>query len=164
MKPFNHALCWTTIALMVTGIVGELCIAGCAHRAPIPIEQTAPAKAATSTSAQSAEIAPVIVGAVATGCAAVGVGIALKDPHLIAAGAGTAVGALALQRFLPWIPWLLAAAMAYLALRYAIKHHLGAKLWAKDRAKLVQVAAQVSDVSRGATFDSIAADLTAHLK
>ena len=92
-----------------------------------------------------------------------GVGVLLKDPHLAVAGGATAVGALALQRFLPWIPWLIAAAMAYLAIRYAIKHHIGAKLWAKDRAKLVQVADQVSDISKGATFQSISDDLAKHL-
>lgn len=131
----------------------------------------AQAKAATSTAAQSAELAPVVLTATGAGLVAIGAGVYLKDPHLVAAGAATSGGALALQRFLPWIPWLLAGAMAYLALRYAIKHHLCDKLLKsvrvtadKDRAKLVQVAAQVSDVSKGATFDSIAKDLDAHLQ
>lgn len=136
-------------------------LASCARTQPVV---SVPASAATSTGAQSAEIAPVVVGAVATGCAAVGVGIALKSPHLVAAGAGTAVGALALQRFLPWIPWLIAAALAYLAILYAVKHGALGKIAAKDRAKIQQVYAQVVNPARGATFDSIATDLAQHLK
>lgn len=112
------------VAMMAGGLIGFV-LYGCAHRA---VEETVPAKAATSTAAQSAEIAPVVVAAVATGCAAIGIGVALKEPHLATAGAATAGGALALQRCLPWIPWLIAAGAAYMAIRYAIKHHLVAKI------------------------------------
>ena len=153
--------------LIVVG--GQLALASCVSRQPIPLAQTVPAQAASSTAAQSAEIAPVVLTATGAGIAAIGVGVALKDPHLVAAGVATSVGALALQRFLVWIPWLIAAAAVYMAIRYAIKHKLLANVWAKDRAKLEEVRtiatnAVATVTPHAATLAGIADDLTAHLK
>lgn len=95
----------------------------CSHRpAPvIPIEQTAPAKAATSTSAQSAEIAPLVIKGVALGgiVAATAGAIAIAGPAPLKPAATTAaiagsilvVGSLTIQRSLPYIPWLIVAGL-----------------------------------------------------
>lgn len=143
-------------------------LVACAHRDPAPILEQPPAKAATSTAAQSAEIAPLILTATGAGIAAAGAGVYLKSEPLATSGVAVSVGALALQRFLPWIPWLIAAGMAYLAIRYAVKHHLLLGPATKDRAKLKQIANTVSiaavDGTKAPTFAALADDLAEHLK
>lgn len=143
-------------------------VAGCTHRNSAPILEQPSAKAATSTAAQSAEIAPLILTATGVGIAAAGAGVYLKSEPLITSGVAVSVGALTLQRFLPWIPWLIATGMAYLAIRYAIKHHLLLGPATKDRAKLKQVANTVAiaavDGTKAPTFASLADDLAEHLK
>lgn len=152
---------------------------GCSHRpAPvIPIEQTAPAKAATSTNAQSAEIAPLVVTAVAAGtataAACIGLGISGILPSKPAtagavAGGTLAVGALTLQRFLPYIPWLIVAGLVC-GLGWLALHNRKIKaLWKKDRAKLQQVANTVAiaatDGTKAPTFAALADDLAKHLQ
>lgn len=157
-----------TFLLSIGMFLALMLLAGCAHRASAPIEQTVPAKAATSTAAQSAEIAPLILTATGVGIAAAGAGVYLKSEPLVTSGIAVSVGALTLQRFLPWIPWLIATGMAYLAIRYAIKHHLLLGPATKDRAKLKQVANTVAiaavDGTKAPTFASLADDLAEHLK
>ncbi len=109
-----------------------------------------------------------IVTATGAGLVAVGAGVYLKSEPLATSGATVAVGALSLQRFLPWIPWIIAGGLAYLAIRYAVKHHVGQKLWAKDRCKLQHVANKVAiaamDPAKAPDFVALADDLAEHLK
>lgn len=88
-------------------------LACCAHRQPA-LNQP-PAQAATSTAAQSEEIAPLVVTATGAGIVAAGAGVYLKSGPLVASGATVAVSALTLQRFLPYIPWVIVAGLVGLA-------------------------------------------------